>query len=275
MTENTQALLQLLQEIGELSEHASLTGSMGGGEKRAAARYNSVLEHLEDEGSVPDDLFQPLPEGVGFGEIAIEARMLARFLQSKEEAKPKAKGKGLKHNPDILVRLAPFVRRSDLAEMVREQIRHGAAFPSDIVIQIAPFMDREGLGELVRDQIQHGTSFDLEILTHLAPFLDQNILGDLVRESFHAAVGEGEEDESEEIEATEEPMPDPSPTIRLDFTPPVPEPPIPPTPAAPPVQIAAGQGWINLNDLLDQLARPELSQEERNALLDQVRRRTV
>src|ERR1022692_592404 len=71
-----QSCRKLLNEIADMCEHASLTGSLSSGSKRTAQRFNTVLEHLSMTGTVPQGLFTPIPEDADYGEIGVEARML-------------------------------------------------------------------------------------------------------------------------------------------------------------------------------------------------------
>ncbi|CAN5706872.1 hypothetical protein BH11ARM2_BH11ARM2_07240 [soil metagenome] len=281
MNQKARSCLHLLREIAELCEHASLTGSYAGGEGRVARRYNSIVEHLEDEDALPHDLFEKLSEDAGFSEVGIEARMLCRFLDG-EEKEAKGKKKKTKGDPDILIRLAPFVRRGDLAKMVRDQMRHGARFPGELLTQLAPFLDREALGEMVREQMSHGVSIDLETLTRLAPFMDGDFLSELVSQSLQQ-----EDHDEEEAEEPEEPE---ESSISFDFGGfAAPAPPTAPAPPQPSVRVndesrgtvlavkeeaplvSVSEGNVTLDDLLDALRNPHLVPEERNRLLEQVR----
>src|SRR4051812_19413242 len=81
-----EAARRMLRELSELAEHASLTGAMEGGAGRAAARYNSCLETLEDEDSVPHGLFSKIDERTAeFGQIAVDARLLLATLNGDNE----------------------------------------------------------------------------------------------------------------------------------------------------------------------------------------------
>lgn len=135
---------RILQELGNLAEHASLTGSLSGGEKRAIDRYNAVLAELTQRGAVPDGIFQVMPPDANFGELAVDARMLAAHL---EGARPSAR----EGRPSsLLMRLAPFIDSADLAELVREQMQSSEGMNMDMVANLAPFLKRETLGKLVR-----------------------------------------------------------------------------------------------------------------------------
>ncbi|RYG43024.1 hypothetical protein EON79_17780, partial [bacterium] len=146
MNNEIQACVNLLREIAEIANHASLTGSLAGGERRAAARYNSTLNRLLELGAVGPGLFEPLPDDSNYGEIGIEARMLASSVDKpKEEFRP-----DMGHDPGILLRLAPFVDRKDLADMVRDQLRQAGSIDMETIAHLGPFLDREVIGDLLR-----------------------------------------------------------------------------------------------------------------------------
>lgn len=134
---------KLLREIGELSEHASLTRSMQGGAPRVAERYNAVLRFLIREGQVPADLFNELdPMKTNFDELGVEARMLIAFVSEDKKSK--------KEDFGPVVALAPFLNSSDLAQMIREKMDQGIDLADDLLPALAPFLESETLGELIR-----------------------------------------------------------------------------------------------------------------------------
>jgi hypothetical protein len=140
--------IRLVREIAELCEHAGLTGSLEGGAPRVALRYNATLARLVALGAVPPDLFGELPPDSGYGEIGAEARMLASYAKKGE--REDREGGGSEGDPGILLRLAPFVRREDLADMVRDQMRVGQRFDLDLVSKLGPFLPPNVIGDLVR-----------------------------------------------------------------------------------------------------------------------------
>ena len=218
---------RLLNEIADLCDHASLTGSLSSGAKRTAQRYNTVLAHLVNGGSVPSGLFTEVPEDSDFGEIGVEARMLASYFKSN---KFKDKGRDRDrddHERSVLMRLAPFVRQ-------------------------------EELGMLVREQRGKGAPLDMETLTHLAPFLGQDILSELLREHLSKPAPT----ESPRSPAPPQPTPSPAPVQ-------VPAPTLVQTAdlTLQPVSTASD----SLEDLLNLLKSPYLSDEERTNLVDQVK----
>lgn len=199
----TERLRSLLNEIAELCEGASLSGSFEGGASRVAERYNAVLNRLLSIEALPADLFSPLPSTAGFAEVGVEARMLAGYFRSDERGD---------RGQSLIVRLAPFVDSRDLAKLIRE--------------------GRES-----------GMEVDPETLAHIAPFLGKEELGDLLRGHFERR-----------------------------------KPPTPPAPPAPPhqeerfpVPHAPHPPARTLGSLLDRLEHPGLTEEERSAILGQIR----
>jgi hypothetical protein len=78
-------LRRLLKDIAELAQHASLTGSLQGGARTAARRYNQVVLRLEQLGLASPGLFSTLPgDEVSFDEIGVEATLLAGYLKEDE-----------------------------------------------------------------------------------------------------------------------------------------------------------------------------------------------
>ncbi len=136
---------RLLGEIAEMCEHASLTGSLVGGAWRTAQRYNSIVKRLEQDGHVPQGLFQAVPEECDFSEIGVEARMLAAYFpkdKSKREVGNGEKG--------ILFRLAPFLGQDELGLLIREHVGKGQTMDLNTLSGLAPFLNQQTLGELVR-----------------------------------------------------------------------------------------------------------------------------
>ena len=100
----------MLRELAELAEHASLTGAMSSGQNRAVARYNIAVEELAKAGALPAGAALPLPADASFGELAVEARLtLAALPGNKSKHKHKHGHHDEDHDPGLLVRLAPFI----------------------------------------------------------------------------------------------------------------------------------------------------------------------
>ena len=221
-TDEIQSCVQLLREIAEICEHASLTGSMSGGEGRTSSRYNSTLSRLVQLGAVQDGFFQAVPASASYGEVGVEARMLASYASKGKEFE-KNRRKGHSGEPSILLRLAPFV-------------------------------DPHDLGAMVREHLKQGLTFDMENLTHLAPFLDRETLGSLVR-------GHLVQEANPEVPGAPE-------------APEAPVAPVPPQPQEGETRIQAPiihEAAPSLDELLERLKQPGLSQDERDGILEQMR----
>ncbi|MGV3614531.1 MAG: hypothetical protein ACO1SV_04265 [Fimbriimonas sp.] len=151
-SEELEASRNLLREIADLCEHASLTGSLGGGAPRVVLRYNTVLARLQEADAVPMGMFEALPETASFGEIGVDAKMLASYLKTGSR---KAKHRlGDPEDPSILLRLAPFVRKEDLASLIRNQVEDGTRIDMDMTVHLAPFLDQDTLADLLRDHLR-------------------------------------------------------------------------------------------------------------------------
>ena len=80
---------RLLRETTRLAERASMTGSLAGGVRIAVRQYNSIRNHLQDQGVIPDDLFQELDEDdATFDELGVVAGMLDSYLEDDESTHP-------------------------------------------------------------------------------------------------------------------------------------------------------------------------------------------
>ncbi len=146
-----QSCRRLLSEISEMCEHASLTGSLSGGEKRTAQRYNAVLNRLVELGAVSSGLFSPVPEDCKFGAIGVEARMLASALPSNKD---KDRGRhGDDNDKNIILRLAPFIGQDELGQLVREHAIKGSELDINTISNLAPFLGQDFLGELLRGHL--------------------------------------------------------------------------------------------------------------------------
>ncbi|MDR3688458.1 MAG: hypothetical protein P4L46_03705 [Fimbriimonas sp.] len=148
---DVQACKRLLEEIAEMCDHASLTGSLSTGAKRTAMRYNSILARLVDSGEVPEGLFGTLPDSADYGEIGVEARMLASYFR-RDKSKDK-RGDRDGGDANILMRLAPFVRQEELGMLIREQRLKGAPLDIHMVSNLAPFLGQDILSDLIREHM--------------------------------------------------------------------------------------------------------------------------
>ncbi|HLK15115.1 MAG TPA: hypothetical protein VKT78_09940 [Fimbriimonadaceae bacterium] len=147
---DTRACKRLLNEIADLCDHASLTGSMSTGARRVVERYNSVLRRLEESGQVPAGLFGAVPETADFGEIGVEARMLAGYLRGDDKFRH---GNGREDGRSVIVRLAPFIGQSELKELVIQQAEKGTPLDVNTITALAPFLGQEYLSKIVRDHL--------------------------------------------------------------------------------------------------------------------------
>jgi len=237
------ATRRLLHEIAQLCEHATLTGSLSGGAPRAIARFNTILAQLTESGAVPENLFSPLSPEADYGEVGVEARMLASYIREGEKERDRQRDV---HDPGILVRLAPFVDSKDLSSLIREQMQQGVHLDMHILTSIAPFLGKEDLGMLLREHIQP-------------------------REDRPGRAGRSERsDRSDRSDRgrPERPERPERPDNRGHGFPPGMGWPFPNTPPSPP---AAPTAKLELEEALEKLRNPELSDEERDQLIRQVR----
>lgn len=149
-----QSSRRLLGEIADMCEHATLTGSLEGGEPRTAQRYNALLKRLIESQLVPSGLFSSLPDNSKFGEIGVEAKMLASYLPSN---KLKDKG-GDNSDRNIIIRLAPFVHKEELAMLIRDHASKGGGLDVNTLSSLAPFLGSDMLSELLRDHLAKSTA---------------------------------------------------------------------------------------------------------------------
>ncbi len=135
----------ILNELSELAEHSTLTGSLSSGTRQAALSYNAALAFLTARGSLPQGMFEPMDvDRADYGEIGVQCRLL--LAATNVERKREDRGFS-----DV-VALAPFLKSEDLAELVRERIGD-ASLPTGLLAGLAPFLDSETLGGLVRGRM--------------------------------------------------------------------------------------------------------------------------
>lgn len=147
------ACRRLLNEISELCEHASLTGSFASGNRRTAERYNMVLSNLEKLEIVSPGMFAPFQGDPSFDEIGVEARMLAAYCGKSNH---RSRDRGDDGSTSLLMRLAPFVRQEELGQLIRDQRRNGADLDMNTIANLAPFLDQDILSELLKEQMTAG-----------------------------------------------------------------------------------------------------------------------
>jgi len=140
------AARRILDELANMAEHASLTGSLQGGAEHAARSYNRVLQILSDRGLVLEGMFEPIdPTGAAFGPLGVQCRLLmAAVTEERHE-----EGGGF----EGVVALAPFLESHDLGLLVRERMDGPGRLSDGLLAGLAPFLDRETLGDLVRRKI--------------------------------------------------------------------------------------------------------------------------
>jgi hypothetical protein len=143
-----EGLCHVLAQLADMAEHASLTGALSGGEKRAVNKYNAILEKLAAAGRVPQGIYESLPENVGFSEIAVEARLLASHCQSNDDRQGETA-----QSASMLIRLAPFLDAKDLGTLVKEQLRQGRGMDPELLTGLAPFLEQSDLSDLIRRSI--------------------------------------------------------------------------------------------------------------------------
>ena len=78
---NIRKIRRLLHETKKIAETASLTGSLQGGARIAIRQYNSIRNHLQETGAIPEDLFQELDEDeCSFDELGVTVTEGAKAL---------------------------------------------------------------------------------------------------------------------------------------------------------------------------------------------------
>ena len=154
---------RVLSELAGMAEHASLTGSLRGGEKSAARAFNGALDALRTHEAIPDGMFERAdPEAADYGSLGVQARLLLSILPAEREDRRERDG-GRRRNRDdedeggglgAVVALAPFLDSEDLAQMLRERIDETTAVPDGLLTALAPFLNSGDLGELVRRRMR-------------------------------------------------------------------------------------------------------------------------
>lgn len=92
-TMDMRKIRRLLRETTRLAERASMTGSLQGGGRIAIRQYNAIRNHLENNGVIPEDLFQELDEDEAtFDELGVVTGMLESYLEEEEEGDPDTDG---------------------------------------------------------------------------------------------------------------------------------------------------------------------------------------
>jgi len=149
-----QSSRRMLGEIADMCEHATLTGGLEGGEARTAQRYNALVKRLTEAQLVPTGLFATLPESAKYGEIGVEAKMLASYLPSNKQKERSSENS----DRNIIVRLAPFVHKEELAMLIRDHASKGNGIDVNTLSSLAPFLGSDMLSELLRDHLAKSTA---------------------------------------------------------------------------------------------------------------------
>lgn len=156
-------ICSLLKELADLAEHASLTGALEGGSRRAARRYNAIVEHLEERDIIPEGVFQPLDEDQdGYDAVGIESKLLLGYIREEREEGDEEPGvapfegkrkKRRKPDFEFILGLAPFMDRRDVGRMVRAAVKGKQNVEPGFIMGLAPFMDRDEIARLVREHM--------------------------------------------------------------------------------------------------------------------------
>lgn len=149
-----EAVRRMLRELSEMCENASLTGALSGGAAHATARYNRMLETLEAEAAVPPGMFSRLDEqSTGFGQLAVETRLLLASLKDEEDEEEGRHGRRGRRGLGALIGLAPFLDRDDLEKLVRERLEDSGPISDGLLIGLAPFLNKTMLREIVNRRV--------------------------------------------------------------------------------------------------------------------------
>jgi len=152
-----QKLVRMLNELGEYCEEASMTGNADAGVKRAIRHYNAILGQVKNTNGAGTEMFAPIDEGSSLGDVAVECRMLIGFLKASESEDEDDECCGTRHGAEgfgMVMRLAPFVSRDDLGELVRTHLSQHTKFDPDVLTGLAPFLDRDTLGEMLKKHLK-------------------------------------------------------------------------------------------------------------------------
>ena len=142
---------RILAELSEMTEHASLTHGLRGGERAAAQAYNRVLDTFTATGVLPGGMFVPVdPETAEYGPLGVQCRLLLSVVSGgRKKEKDRAGGR-----LGELVALAPFLDSEDLGRMVMERLGEKESFPDGLLVGLAPFLDSRIMGQIVRRGIR-------------------------------------------------------------------------------------------------------------------------
>jgi hypothetical protein len=192
----------LLVKMAEMAEHVEQTGSFESGIHNSVKRYNTIVEHLEDKGILPEDIFPRLDEDSDSGQLGAEAKLLSDYLAdlSDEEEEPvrgpgnPRKGEGKRQDLGMMVALAPFLEKNELTHMVLkhftgqasggEETELSASQGPDLktIVGLAPHVDSATLGQMVRACLTQQPLADPKMLVALAPHMESSDFSALIRE---------------------------------------------------------------------------------------------
>ncbi len=148
---------RVLTELAGMAEHASMTGSLKGGQRAAAVAFNGALATIRAHDAIPDGMFEPLdPDAADYGSLGVQSRLLLAILQEEPEPRRgrRERDEDERGGLGAVVALAPFLDSEDLAQMVRERIDEAAEVSDGLLTALAPFLDSHDLGDLVRRRVR-------------------------------------------------------------------------------------------------------------------------
>lgn len=147
----TETHISILQELVEICDHASLTGSLAQGRETVVARYNSAVNHLVTNQDVPAEMFQPLGPETGIDQVGVEARLLLAATRETNRSPEE-------FDLQTLTALAPFTRGEDLAQLIHKFVDSGRPAPVHVLTGLAPFLRSEDLHLLLERALEPPTA---------------------------------------------------------------------------------------------------------------------
>lgn len=152
----------MLEELGGLAEHASLTGSLEHGAPAAVRRYNAILQRLLELDATPGG-FSPLGGEASFDELSVECKLLARSLKEDDPGSYSGWRGGVtggrgghERNLALVAGLAPHVEQRELLELLRLHEQAGEPVDPAVIVALAPFLPKEEVTRLVRQHLGLG-----------------------------------------------------------------------------------------------------------------------
>ena len=191
----------LLEKMAEMAEHVEQTGSFESSIQNNVKRYNSIVEHLEDNDVLPEDMFPELDEDSDSGQLGAEAKLLSGYLADLADEDEMERGSGNSRKPEgkrpdlgMMVALAPFLERNELTNIVLKHFtgqtklgeEEAPAAPGSMDIQtliaLAPHVDKATLGQMARACLSRQPLADPKLLVALAPHMDKAEFSQLLHE---------------------------------------------------------------------------------------------